>query len=253
LTAAAPVGMTTTNPIWLSAFRINERKVSDYRAGRAFVVGDAAHVHSPAGGQGMNTGMQDAFNLAWKLALVCRGESAEALLDSFSVERSAVGAEILKAAGRLTMVATMRNHTAQAVRNLSGRLLLGLAPVRKAMVETMSEVSIGYDHSPLNGPGLHRGDIPAPGRRLEPTAGQRPVGSGNIPHFALFAAESSNVSALAMKFPNLIDAAIRAPLDPGVILLVRPDGYVACATEADNVGAIADYLGALDVAKAMAA
>ena len=60
--------MTAENPIWLSAFKINERKVSDYRVGRVFVVGDAAHVHSPAGGQGMNTGMQDAFNLAWKLA-----------------------------------------------------------------------------------------------------------------------------------------------------------------------------------------
>ena len=217
------------------------------------MVGDAAHVHSPAGGQGMNTGMQDAFNLAWKLALVCRGESAEALLDSFSVERSAVGAEVLKAAGRLTMVATMRNHTAQAVRNLFGRLLLGLTPVRKAMVDTMSEVSIGYDHSPLNGPGLHRGDIPAPGRRLEPIAGQIPVGSGNTPRFALFAAASSRITALAIKFPNLIDAEFRAPLDPGVILLVRPDGYVACAAEADNVDVIADYLGAIDVAKALAA
>ena len=67
----------------------------------------------------MNTGMQDAFNLAWKLALVCRGEAAETLLDSYSAERSAIGDQVLKAAGRLTMVATMRNHTAQAVRNLS--------------------------------------------------------------------------------------------------------------------------------------
>jgi 2-polyprenyl-6-methoxyphenol hydroxylase-like FAD-dependent oxidoreductase len=248
-----PGGMTTTNPIWLSAFRINERKVSDYRAGRVFVVGDAAHVHSPAGGQGMNTGMQDAFNLAWKLALVCRGEAAEALLDSFSVERSAVGAEVLKAAGRLTMVATMRNHTAQAVRNLFGRLLLGLAPVRKAMVDTMSEVSVGYDHSPLNGPALRRSDIPAPGRRLEPVAGQTPVGSGNTPRFAMFAAGSSKVSALAIKFPDLIDAEIRAPLDPDAILLVRPDGYVACAAQADDVCVIGDYLGAIDVVKALAA
>jgi 2-polyprenyl-6-methoxyphenol hydroxylase-like FAD-dependent oxidoreductase len=248
-----PGGMTTTDPIWLSAFRINERKVSDYRAGRVFVVGDAAHVHSPAGGQGMNTGMQDAFNLAWKLALVCRGEAAEALLDSFSVERSAVGAEVLKAAGRLTMVATMRNHTAQAVRNLFGRLLLGLAPVRKAMVDTMSEVSVGYDHSPLNGPALRRGDIPAPGRRLEPVAGQTPVGSGNTPRFAMFAAGNSKVSALAIKFPDLIDAEIRAPLDPDVILLVRPDGYVACAAHADDAGVIGDYLGAIDVVKALAA
>ena len=103
----------------------------------------------------MNTGMQDAFNLACKLALVCRGEAAETLLDSHSAERSAVGDQVLKAAGRLTMVATMRNQTAQAVlRNLFGRLLLGLTTVRKAMVDTMTEISVGYDHSPLNGPDL---------------------------------------------------------------------------------------------------
>src|SRR5262249_23033877 len=113
-----PGGMIATDPIWLSGFRINERKVRDYRSGRVFVAGDAAHIHSPAGGQGMNTGMQDAFNLAWKLALVCKGEATETLLDSYSVERSAVGDQVLKAAGRLTMIATMRNQTAQAVRNL---------------------------------------------------------------------------------------------------------------------------------------
>jgi hypothetical protein len=77
-------------------------------------------------------------------------------------------------------------------------------------------------------------------------------GSGKTPRFALFGSGSGNVSALAMKFPNLIDAEIRAP-DPGVVLLVRPDGYVACAAGADNVGVIADYLGAIDVAKAVAA
>jgi 2-polyprenyl-6-methoxyphenol hydroxylase-like FAD-dependent oxidoreductase len=64
--------MTAFDPIWLAGFRINGRKVADYRSGHIFLPGDAAHVHSPAGGQGMNTGMQDAFNLAWKLALVIR-------------------------------------------------------------------------------------------------------------------------------------------------------------------------------------
>ena len=68
-----PGGIKASTPIWLSNFTINERKVADYSAGRVFLAGDAAHIHSPAGGQGMNTGMQDAFNLAWKLALVCRG------------------------------------------------------------------------------------------------------------------------------------------------------------------------------------
>ena len=70
------------DPIWLSGFRINSRKVASYRSGRAFLCGDAAHVHSPAGGEGMNTGMQDAFNLAWKLALAIKGTCGEALLDT---------------------------------------------------------------------------------------------------------------------------------------------------------------------------
>ena len=70
---------------------INERKVKDYQRGQIFLAGDAAHIHSPAGGQGMNTGMQDAFNLSWKLAMVARGIAKPSLLDSYSVERSAVG------------------------------------------------------------------------------------------------------------------------------------------------------------------
>src|SRR6202041_233601 len=98
-----PGGLTAFDPIWLAGFRINGRKVADYRSGRVFLLGDAAHVHSPAGGQGMNTGMQDAFNLAWKLALVARGSGNEHLLDSYSAERSAVGDEVLKAADRLTL------------------------------------------------------------------------------------------------------------------------------------------------------
>ena len=106
--------MSAFDPIWLAAFRINERKVSRYRWGRAFLAGDAAHIHSPAGGQGMNTGMQDAFNLAWKLAMVVHGACSEALLDSYSPERSAVGDQVLKAAARLTAVGTLRNPVAQA-------------------------------------------------------------------------------------------------------------------------------------------
>ena len=73
LDARGPKGLVANNPVWLSSFTINERKVSDYRAQRVFLAGDAAHVHSPAGGQGMNTGMHDAFNLAWKLSLASRG------------------------------------------------------------------------------------------------------------------------------------------------------------------------------------
>jgi 2-polyprenyl-6-methoxyphenol hydroxylase-like FAD-dependent oxidoreductase len=252
LDARGPGGMRAGDPIWLSAFRINERKVADYRSGRVFVAGDAAHVHSPAGGQGMNTGMQDAFNLAWKLALVCRGSAAATLLDSYSTERSAIGEDVLKAAGRLTMIATMRNHTAQAVRNLFGRLLLGLAPVRKAMVDSMAEVSIGYDYSPLNGPGAHGVNGPGPGRRLASLIGETPVGSGTAPRFALFAAGSSDIAALIKAFPDLIEPTVRPSLDPAAIFLVRPDGYVGCTAAADDVSVVADYLRALGAAHARA-
>lgn len=240
--ARGPGGMEAHDPVWLSGFRINERKVKNYRAGRVFMAGDAAHVHSPAGGQGMNTGMQDAFNLAWKLALVCRGESAQTLLDSYSVERSAVGDEVLKAAGRLTRVATMRNHAAQTVRNLLGHLLLGLAPVRKAMVDTMTELSVGYNHSPLNGTAVHGVGLPSPGRRLAPLVGENPAGAGARPRFALFAAGAGGATELLKNFPDLIDAEVRPALKPGVVVLVRPDGYVACTAVTDNIAAISGYL-----------
>ena len=99
-----PGGITASSPVWLTSFRINERKVANYRAGRVFLAGDAAHIHSPAGGQGMNTGMQDACNLAWKLALVCRGvAAAEPLLESYNIDAgAAVGRQVLRDAGRLT-------------------------------------------------------------------------------------------------------------------------------------------------------
>jgi 2-polyprenyl-6-methoxyphenol hydroxylase-like FAD-dependent oxidoreductase len=233
-----PSGTRVFDPVWLTGFRINGRKVANYRWGRVFLSGDASHVHSPAGGQGMNTGMQDAFNLSWKLALVIRGTCGEHLLDSYSPERSGVGDQVLKSAGRLTEIGTMRNPVAQAIRNVVGHAILGLAPVQDAVAATMSEVSIGYPKSPLNGPGLRIG--PGPGERVAPVAGQKPVGSGSIPQFVLFAPESAAIAQLVKKFDGLLDPEIRPPLAQDGIWLVRPDGYVACA--AKEPSAISDYL-----------
>lgn len=243
-----PGGLVALDPIWLSAFRINERKVADYRSGRIFLAGDAAHVHSPAGGQGMNTGMQDAFNLAWKLALVCRGVCAEtALLDSYSIERSAVGALVLADAGRMTALATLRNQAAQVVRNLVGHVLLGLAPVREAMANSMTEISIGYKHSPLNGSSPHGVDGPTPGQRVMPAAGQIPFGAGDTPRFALLAAPGDEVDRLRDEFQDLLDSTVLPPLNDTGIWLVRPDGYVACVAADGDIQIIADYLKALQL------
>jgi len=237
-----PGGLSAFDPIWLAGFRINGRKVSGYRWGRVFLAGDAAHVHSPAGGQGMNTGMQDAFNLAWKLTLVVRKTCGDHLLDSYSPERSVVGDEVLKAAGRLTTVGTLKNPLLQTVRNLVGHVMLGLGSVRDAFADNMTELSVGYPGSPLNGPALGHAD-PKPGRRLAPAVGQTPVGSGGTPLFALFAEKTPATAELVARFAGLLDPDIRAPLHEDGMWLVRPDGYVACSSrEAATVGTYLDGL-----------
>jgi 2-polyprenyl-6-methoxyphenol hydroxylase-like FAD-dependent oxidoreductase len=238
-----PSGLVAFDPIWLAGFRINGRKVADYRQGRVFLAGDAAHVHSPAGGQGMNTGMQDSFNLAWKLAMVVSGQAGASLLDSYSPERGGVGDEVLKSAGRLTAVGTLRNPLAQELRNLVAHIAFGFAPVRQAFATAMTEVAIGYPDSPLNGAALR--DRPKPGERVAPLAGEVPVGSGNIPRFALAAAVGAATADLIARFGGVVDPELWPAVQTGVYWLVRPDGYVACASQDPAV--IASYLEALTV------
>ena len=230
-----------SNPLWIANFHINSRLSNHYRKNNVFLAGDAAHIHSPAGGQGMNTGMQDAFNLAWKLALVIRGRCGEHLLDSYSAERSKVGDAVLTTADRITEIGTLKNPIAQTLRNTVGHFVLGLSPVRHALVDRMTEVSIGYPDSKLNGPHRHGG--PRPGERVRPVAGQTPIGSGAAPRFALFAQSTTAVAELLQRFDLLLDPEVRPPFEPSGIWLVRPDGYVACS--ADDMAVIARYLDGL--------
>jgi len=155
LDTRGPGGIVVSNPVWLAGFRIHERKVAAYRHDRVFLAGDAAHIHSPAGGQGMNTGMQDAYNLAWKLGLVQHGHAHASLLESYSLERSAVGEAVLRNAGLLTRVATLRGPLAQHLRNRLYRLLGSLDIVQHRMSNLLSELSINYRRSPISGE--HRG------------------------------------------------------------------------------------------------
>ena len=146
-----PGGLTCSDPVWLANFRINERKVADYRKGRVLLAGDAAHIHSPAGGQGMNTGMQDSFNLAWKIALIHQGKGlTEPLLNSYSVERSAVGDQVLNNAARFTTVATLRNPAAQWLRNHVAPIIGSFQFARDKVRDEWFELSINYRHSPLS-------------------------------------------------------------------------------------------------------
>jgi len=236
-------GMVASDPIWLAGFRINERKVKSYSAGRVFLAGDAAHIHSPAGGQGMNTGMQDAFNLAWKLALVVQGKAAaEPLLESYSIERSAVGDTVLSNAGRMTAVATMRGSAKQTLRNLMASLMLHVPAIRRVMGRTLSELTIAYPQSPLTVPGGRHSGGPAAGDRMPPRPGEPPIGAGDTPRFALFAEASPAAMELLARYGALMEATPRAPIKPGAMWLVRPDGYVALVAKAGEWTEIEGYL-----------
>jgi 2-polyprenyl-6-methoxyphenol hydroxylase-like FAD-dependent oxidoreductase len=229
-------GFRVSDPVWLTNFRINERKVAEYRRGRVFLAGDAAHIHSPAGGQGMNTGMQDAVNLAWKLAMVVRGQAREPLLDSYSPERSAVGDLVLRNATRLTDMATLSNPAAQAARNLALRFLLGLHAVRDRMATQLSEIEIAYVDSPLSsGSGA--------GVRWEPEAyAGPPPGAGGEPRFVLYAADAARGARLIERFPDLLEPTLRSTPSGSGLFVVRPDGYVGLAASEAEWDAAERYL-----------
>jgi 2-polyprenyl-6-methoxyphenol hydroxylase-like FAD-dependent oxidoreductase len=241
-----PGGLLASDPVWMARFRVNERKVDAFRSGRVFLAGDAAHIHSPAGGQGMNTGMQDAVNLAWKLALVCRGGCVSSLLDSYSIEREPVAADVIASTGRLTRIAMLRNPLAQAARNFVAKQILGLQSIQHAAGETLAELSVGYDDSPLNGEHAAGLRGPSPGHRFPPPAGERAIGAGDRPRFAVFAAGADNRAATVREtYSDLLEEQVRAPIDPSGIWLVRPDGYVAMTARAADWQAVEDYLASL--------
>jgi 2-polyprenyl-6-methoxyphenol hydroxylase-like FAD-dependent oxidoreductase len=248
-----PGRMTAFDPIWLAGFRINGRKVADYRSGRIFLLGDAAHVHSPAGGQGMNTGMQDAFNLSWKLALVIGNTCGDSLLDSYSPERSAVGDEVLKQAARLTTIGTLKNSTLQGFRNLVSQFMLGFSAVQQEFADSMTEVNIGYPHSPLN---AHSGSVhggPKPGERAPILDGDSPVGAGKSPRFALFANNTPEAKTVLSKYAELLESSPRTPYADKGVWLVRPDGYVALAAKENDIPEVDAYLAYLSKPKATSA
>jgi 2-polyprenyl-6-methoxyphenol hydroxylase-like FAD-dependent oxidoreductase len=174
-------GLHLHDPVWLAGFRIHERKVSEYGRGRAFLCGDAAHIHSPAGGQGMNTGMQDAFNLAWKLALVHHGRAPRSpLLDTYSTERGAVGDMVLHNAGLFTRVAMIRNPALQYLRNHLIGLATQFTAVQQRAIANLTEMAVHYPKSPLNGEdpgpawrgGIYAGDRLPDAELLDPKTGQ---------------------------------------------------------------------------------
>ncbi|MEM7119666.1 MAG: FAD-dependent monooxygenase [Pseudomonadota bacterium] len=145
----APVTGKVSDPAWMTAFRISERQVDHYRVDHVFLAGDAAHIHSPAGGQGMNTGIQDAYNLAWKLGLAIRGRATDALIESYNGERHPIGAAVLRSTGFATRAITLRNPVARHLRDKLAGLLTSMEVVQERMRTDASQLAVGYRDSAI--------------------------------------------------------------------------------------------------------
>jgi 2-polyprenyl-6-methoxyphenol hydroxylase-like FAD-dependent oxidoreductase len=139
---------------WFSTYRIHHRAAARFRDRRCFLLGDAAHVHSPVGAQGMNTGLQDAHNLAWKLALVIRGKADPALLDSYAAERQPVAQRLLATTDRLFRLVVSDSRLAGLLRTQVLARIMAFAVnrkrVQKIAFRTVSQTGIHYRRSPLS-------------------------------------------------------------------------------------------------------
>ena len=209
-------------PRWMSRFHSDERQVPRYRVGRVFLAGDAAHIHSPAGGQGMNTGLQDAGNLGWKLAAAIRGWAPGRLLETYQAERHPVGRAVVRGSGAMLRIVLGLSVPARAARRLLTTVVGPLGLVPPQLANAVSGIGVRY---------------PAP-RASHRLAGQRapdlPLDHDGRLYEALrtrrfvLVTPDDRIADVAGQWGGRVDTARYAT---GTTMLVRPDGYVAWASE----------------------
>ncbi len=239
---------------WFSTYRVHHRVAQQFRKGRAFLLGDAAHIHSPVGGQGMNTGIGDAVNLAWKLAAALEDSSSAALLDSYEIERIAFARRLVATTDQAFTAVISDSAWARFVRT---KAVPALAPavfripaMRKLLFRTVSQTAVNYRGSPLSqgSSGTLRG-----GDRLPWVST-----AGDAFNFAALAAMNWQMHVYGAPAPDLQalsdkrkiplhafawQAAMKhAGLLKNAVYLVRPDGYIALADAQGRAAAISGYM-----------
>jgi 2-polyprenyl-6-methoxyphenol hydroxylase-like FAD-dependent oxidoreductase len=246
---SAPVPVVLRDLQWSSRFRINSRALQRLRHGSVFFAGDASHIHSPAGGQGMNTGIQDAINLGWKMAWVYRGLAADGLLDTYDAERLPVIHQLVMGTGRATEIV---NSNSAFVHTLLRHMLppvLQIDAVRRRGAQALSELAVHYRTSPLNGVAEGHGTLRAGDRFPDVAAGRE----GEERVLDLF--DPSRFTVLAAGAPLQLQAygdlctqrqvptpgpALLAALGDATVAVIRPDGYLLCAGSHQDVQARLD-------------
>jgi 2-polyprenyl-6-methoxyphenol hydroxylase-like FAD-dependent oxidoreductase len=245
-------GTWVTKVNWFSAYRVHHRVADSFRMGRVFLSGDAGHVHSPAGGQGMNTGIGDAVNLAWKLAAVLSGRANPVLLDSYEAERIPFARTLVHTTDRIFERVVGRGVFSRLIRSVFAPIILPLAlrfaAARRAQFRLVSQTRIAYRESPLSDGSagqVHAGDrLPW----VEGTDNFAPLKSlswqihvhGTAPAALVDFATGVNLPVHQWPWKS---AASRAGLERDALYLVRPDGHIAFVRREPDVEPLRAYLG----------
>ena len=254
--------VTCSDPRWLTYFEIHHAQIPQYRFGRVLLGGDAAHVHSPAGAQGMNTGMQDAANLAWKLALVAQGRADAALLDTYHDERHPIGHDVVRQTTVLTNLGTASGPEA-LIRDLASFVVGHIRRIGDAAATKTAEVTVAYPDSSLSV--QHGGSVRAGDHAPDPAGTSKAVEELlTRPGFVLLVFGQANLDELAATLGELgyvvpvVTGGGSAPgyavadpdgvlgraygLGSGGLALIRPDGYLGLVADATDPRPLRRYI-----------
>jgi hypothetical protein len=238
---------------WFSTYHVHHRVTEHFRRGRAFLLGDAAHIHSPAGGQGMNTGIGDALNLAWKLAAVLGGRAPESLLDSYEAERIGFARRLVATTDRVFSFATADGPIADLLRTRLAPLLIstigGFEAAREFLFRTLSQITLNYRGGPLSAgtTGRVQGGDRLPWVAVD---GQDNFTALNamtwqVHVYGTATAELAHWCAAHDVPLQVFDWQAQhgaAGLTRDALYLLRPDSYVALADPAGSVAAVERYV-----------
>lgn len=238
-----PVKIKKVN--WYSSYRSHHRVADSFRRGRVFLVGDAGHVHSPAGGQGMNTGIGDAVNLAWKLSAALKGKASEGILDTYETERIKFARTLLTTTDRLFKFMVNKQRLRNFVIPVFIPRLLRFDNMKERLFRTLSQIHIDYQESGLSSgeAGKVKGGDRLPWIGRGEVNNHRPLRSldwqihvyGKMAGEVETIADETGLSVFHMPWDESVED---AGIEKDSIFLVRPDGHISVAAKHENVGDI---------------
>lgn len=247
------LNMQVSGVNWFTTYRVHHRVAAEFRKSRAFLLGDAAHIHSPVGGQGMNTGIGDAINLAWKLASVLKGKANDTLLETYEIERKAFAKQLVATTDRAFTLILTQGFLADFIRNWAfpavASIVFRFTAVGQFMFRTVSQTQLNYCQSPLAG-GEAMGKVRA-GERLPWAVGSDGDNYSTITEIKWQVhvyeppkeplVEWCRTNKIDLHHFDWDDSYQKAGLVQNAVYLLRPDSYVAMVVPQDRISQLDEY------------